>query len=139
MTSPAPARWDRDDTGSESVALAVLFPLALVLILSIVQGGLYWHAHAIAAQAAQAGADAARPLGATSSTASEAARSFTRRAGSGVLTAGQVHARVTADAVTVTVSGTTTRLLPIPGLSLYTRASARTAKERFTVPTGAGS
>src|SRR5947207_10985036 len=96
-----------EDAGSESVGLAVLFPIVLLLILSALQGGLWWHAHAVAAQAAQAGVDAGRPVGATTTTAVEAARSFTARAGRGVLTDPKVAATVTAETVQVTVSGTT--------------------------------
>ncbi|GAA1937805.1 TadE/TadG family type IV pilus assembly protein [Amycolatopsis minnesotensis] len=123
------------DTGSESVGLAVLFPIVLLLILSAVQGGLWWHAHAVAAQAAQAGVDAGRPVGATTTIAAETARSFTTRAGSGVLTDPAAQATVTAETVQVTVSGTVPRLLPIPGLDIHTEASAQASKERFTVPT----
>src|SRR5437764_1927346 len=105
-----------EDAGSESVGLAVLFPIVLLLILSAVQGGLWWHAHAVASQAAQAGVDAGRPVGATNTTAAQAAQSFATRAGSGVLTAPNVQAAVTAENVQVTVSATAPRLLPIPGL-----------------------
>ena len=122
------------DSGSESVGLAVLFPVVLLVILSAVQGGLWWHAHAVAAQAAQAGVDAGRPVGATTTTAADAARSVTARAGSGVLTTPQVHATVTADTVQVSVSGTAIRLLPIPGLDIRVDANAQAVKERFTVP-----
>ena len=123
-----------DDGGAESVGLAVLFPFVLLLILSVVQGGLWWHAHAVAAQAAQAGVDAGRPVGATNTTAADAARSFADRAGRGVLIAPEVHATVTADTVQVAVSGISIRLLPIPGLDIRVEASAHAAKERFTVP-----
>lgn len=122
------------DQGAESVGLAILFPIALVLILSAVQGGLWWHAHAVAAQAAQAGVEAGRPVDGTSATATEAARSFATRAGRGVLTAPEVHATVTADTVQVEVSGTAIRLVPIPGLDIRVAASAHAVKERFTVP-----
>lgn len=130
-----------NDTGSESVGLAVLFPVVLLLILSAVQGGLWWHAHAVASQAAQAGVDAGRPVGATTATADQAARSFATRAGSGVLTAPEVEAAVTAENVQVTVSATAPRLLPIPGLDIEVSATARAVKERFTTPlaTGGGS
>ncbi|SEP54061.1 TadE/TadG family type IV pilus assembly protein [Amycolatopsis saalfeldensis] len=126
------------DRGSESVGMAVVFPVVLVLILSAVQGGLWWHAHAVAAQAAQAGVDAGRPVGATSSAAADAARSFADRAGRGVLTAPQVHATVTATTVAVAVSGTAIRLLPIPGLDFPVSVSAQASKERFTVPLNDG-
>lgn len=124
----------RDDGGAESVGLAVLFPLVLLLILAAVQGGLWWHAHSVAAQAAQAGVDAGRPVGATNSTAAAAARSFADRAGKGVLATPEIRATVTADTVQVVVAGTTVRLLPIPGLDIRVEVTAQAVKERFTVP-----
>ncbi|NKQ51989.1 pilus assembly protein TadE [Amycolatopsis sp. K13G38] len=126
-----------EDTGSESVGLAVLFPIVLLLILSAVQGGVWWYAHAVVAQAAQAGVDAGRPVRATTTTATEAARSFTTRAGSGVLTAVEVQAAVTVETVEVTVSGTAPRVLPIPGLDIRVEASAQASKERWTTPLAA--
>ncbi|MYW91666.1 pilus assembly protein TadE [Amycolatopsis rubida] len=122
------------DRGSESVGLAVLFPVVLVLILSAVQGGLWWHARAVAAQAAQAGVDAGRPVAGTNTTAAAAARSFATRAGHGVLAGPEVQTTVTADTVQVEVSGTAVRLVPIPGLDIRVTASARAAKEHFSVP-----
>ncbi|MTD57131.1 TadE/TadG family type IV pilus assembly protein [Amycolatopsis pithecellobii] len=126
-----------EDTGSESVGLAVLFPIVALLIFSAVQGGLWWYAHAVAAQAAQAGVDAGRPVGAATTTATEAARSFTNRAGRGVLSAPEVQAAVTVETVRVTVSGTAPRVLPIPGLDVRVEVSAQASKERFTVPLAA--
>lgn len=120
--------------------MAVLFPLVLLLILAVVQGGLWWHAHSVAAQAAQAGVDAGRPVGATQPVAAAAARSFADRAGRGVLTSPEVRATMTADTVQVAVSGTTVRLLPIPGLDVGVEVTARAVKERFTTSlTGGGS
>ncbi|WP_414943840.1 TadE/TadG family type IV pilus assembly protein [Amycolatopsis sp. cmx-11-32] len=121
-----------DDSGAESIGLAVLFPVVLVLILAAVQCGLWWHAHAVAAQAAQAGADAGRPVGTTIATASDAARSFADRAGRGVLTASEIRATATAEDNQVTVSGTAIRVLPIPGLDFGVEVHARAVKERFT-------
>ncbi|WP_157357442.1 TadE/TadG family type IV pilus assembly protein [Amycolatopsis nigrescens] len=126
--------WVDDDGGAESVGLAVLFPVVFLLMVSAVQGGLWWHTYAVAAQAAQAGVDAGRPVGATNITATGAARSFADRAGRGLLTAPEVHATVTADNVQVAVSGTALRLLPIPGLQIRVQANAQAPKERFTVP-----
>src|SRR5437763_9612467 len=100
-----PGRVDRvgQDAGSESVGLAVLFPIVLLLILSAVQGGLWWHAHAVVAQAAQTGVDAGRPVGASNTTAADAARSLADRAGRGVLKEHEVNATATEDTVQVNV------------------------------------
>lgn len=129
----SPMRTDKD-SGAESVTLAVLFPLVLLLILTLVQAGLWWYAHSVASQAAQAGTDAGRPVGTTTAAASSAARTFATRAGQGVLNNPEIRAAVTADTVQVEVSGTAIRLLPIPGLDLPVTASAHAVKERFTAP-----
>ncbi|WP_409493948.1 TadE family protein [Amycolatopsis sp. cmx-11-12] len=118
--------------------MAVLFPLVLLLIIAAVQGGLWWHAHSVASQAAQVGVDAGRPVGATQSTATAAARSFADRAGRGVLTTPEVHATMTADIVQVAVSGTAVRLLPIPGLDIEVEVVAQAVKERFTTSLAGG-
>ncbi|WP_275293508.1 TadE/TadG family type IV pilus assembly protein [Amycolatopsis sp. La24] len=126
------------DAGAETVGLAILFPLVLLLILAAVQGGLWWHAHSVVSQAAQTGADAGRPVGATGRDAAEAARSFVDRAGHGMLTAPQVDGSMSPQVVQVDVSGTAIRLVPIPGLDLRVTATARVVKERFTVPSDGG-
>ncbi|PXY25421.1 TadE/TadG family type IV pilus assembly protein [Prauserella muralis] len=122
------------DTGSETVGLAILFPLALLLILTIVQAGLLWHARNVLSGAAQSGVDTGRVLGAGTADAQDAALSFARRAGAGVVDDPAAAAVVSAETVQVSVSGTAQKVLPIPGVQFRFSMRATAAKERFTVP-----
>src|ERR1700748_1100107 len=59
------ARWRRDDRGSSVIELAVLAPGFLMIIMLIVQFGLWFNARHAALGAAQAGAQVARQDAAT--------------------------------------------------------------------------
>lgn len=124
------------DTGAETVSMAILFPLALLLILVIVQAGLLWHARNVLAESAQAGVSAGRVLHATTSDAQSAATSFVTRAGNGVITSPAVSARVGTDTVTVTVTGTAQRVLPLPGVEFRISMGATAPVERWTAIPG---
>ncbi|MFD8494885.1 TadE/TadG family type IV pilus assembly protein [Amycolatopsis sp. NPDC059657] len=127
---------DTDDSGSETVAAAILFALALLLVLSIVQAGLWWHARDLVSTAAQEGADAARTLTGTTTHGQDTAASFLRRAGDGMLSDPAVHATGDTTRVQVSVSAAVLQVLPIPGLDLRVSATAHAAKERWTTPGG---
>lgn len=123
-----------DDRGSETVSLAVLVPVALVLIVLIVQAGLLWHARNVLAASAQAGADSGRVLDGTAEQARGAALDFLRRTAGESLTAPAASADRSLERVTVRVSGTAPTVMPIPGLDLRITVGAAAAVERFTTP-----
>lgn len=114
--------------------MAILFPLALLLILAIVQAGLAWHARNVLAEAAQAGVDAGRVLHAAGDDAHAAATSFVNRAGARVVSAPSVSAHVGPDTVSVTVTGTAQKVLPIPGVEFRLTLGASAPAERWTGP-----
>jgi Flp pilus assembly protein TadG len=118
--------------------MAVLVPIALVLLLTIVQGGLWWHARNLCAAAAQEGVDAGRIVGATTTEARSAATSFLARAGSGLVTDPVITASVDATTARVQVSATVLRILPIPGLDVTAAQSRQAPKERFTTDLAGG-
>lgn len=118
--------------------MAVLVPIALALVLTIVQGGLWWHARNLCAAAAQEGVDAGRIVGGTTATAQSAASSFVTRAGSGLVTNPVITASVDATTARVQVTATVVRILPIPGLDVTAVQSRQAAKERFTFDGGGG-
>lgn len=124
------------DAGSETVNLAILMPIALVLLMSIVQVGLWWHAVNLCSTAAQNGADAGRVVSGTGADAQSAASDFLARAGARVVTSPHVQADVSGQHVSVVVSASALRVLPIPGLDIHVQQRAEAAKERFTVPGG---
>lgn len=120
------------DQGSETVSMAILYPLALLLILLIVQAGMLWHAHNVLAESAQAGANAGRVLGATRDDARAAATGFVSRAGRDLLDTPSVRVDRGAERVSVTVTGTAQRVLPIPGLTFRLSAGSTAPVERWT-------
>ncbi|TDD41382.1 TadE family protein [Saccharopolyspora elongata] len=130
-THPRQESGDRD-AGSVAVELAVLAPLALILLVTVLQAGLWWHTRTLCHSAAQHGVQAARTVTGTTGDAHTAATSFLHRAG-GLVGDPVVTASVDARQVRVQVAATAPRILPIPGLERVEQ-EARAAKERFTVP-----
>jgi Flp pilus assembly protein TadG len=114
------------------VALAIVFPLALLMIVAIIQAALWWHVNNIVSTAAQEGADAGRQVSGNAGTAEAAARSFLERAGGGMIDAPRVHVDIDAEHVQVTVSADVVHI--IPGVDMNATATARASKERFTTP-----
>lgn len=134
MPKSRPRRRLGGDTGAETVSLAVLFPIAIVLILGGVQAGLYWDARNVLAAAAQAGANTGRVLHATTDDATSAATSFVTRSGTRRISHPAVSAERTADTVTVTVTGTAQKIIPIPGIEFRISMGATAPVERWTAP-----
>jgi len=136
---PQQGRWGarlRRDDGSTTVEMAVLFPILLVLLLTVVQAGMWWHARNLALAAAQAGVQVARTTTGTTDAAEEAARSYLDRAGGSATTDATVHASLTAEEAQVAVSATAPRVLPIPGLEITINQTAHARRELFSIPGG---
>jgi Flp pilus assembly protein TadG len=124
----------RDEAGSGTVELVVVFPVLLLVVLGLVQGGLHWHARNVAMAAAQEGVAAARVEGSGAAAGEARARAFLDRAGGAELLAGTaVTARRDAVTTEVTVSGTSPSIVPgVPGWRLA--ASAAGPVERYRRP-----
>ncbi|MGF1662562.1 MAG: TadE/TadG family type IV pilus assembly protein [Kineosporiaceae bacterium] len=124
----------RGDTGSGSVELALVFPVLLLVVLGLVQGGLHWHARNVALAAAQEGVGAARVEGAGAAAGETRAEAFLVRAGgTELLTAVTVTSRRDAATAEVTVSGTGPSIVPgLPGWPVV--ASAAGPVERWRSP-----
>lgn len=117
------------------MSLAVLFPIAIVLILAGVQAGLYWDARNVLAAAAQAGANTGRVLYATADDATSAATWFVTRSGDRRISNPAVSADRTTDTVTVTVTGNAQKILPIP-IEFRISMGATAPVERWTATPG---
>ncbi|GAA5121445.1 hypothetical protein GCM10025762_42100 [Haloechinothrix salitolerans] len=113
--------------------MAVVFPVALAVVLGIVQGGLLWDARNALLEAAQAGVTAGRVVHGTSADAEEAALSYLNRAASDDVTAPGVSAHRGVDTIMVTTTGTAQKLLPIPGIELRIRVGSSAPVERFSI------
>ena len=116
--------------------IAILAPALLVLVITIVQAGLWFHARNLAQAAAQEGATAAASYTATTTAGLARARAFLSEQAGDSLTATTVStAGSTATLVRVEVTGRALSVLPgVPGMTVTQTATA--PLERFTVPSG---
>lgn len=130
---PARRACARDDRGSISLELVVVFPVVLLIIFGGIQAALYFYARNMALAAAQEGLRSARVENGTAGAGAASAHAFLRRAGSDILTGTSVApARGPAEA-RVTVQGQALSLVPgVAGLPVSQTAAGPV--ERFTSP-----
>lgn len=124
------------DDGEETVELAVLFPVALVMLLAIVQAGLWWHAHTICRYAAIQAVQTVRTTTGTPGDAQAAAWDVLGRTGTAASTPTVTVAGGPVQ-VSATVSATPLRLIPLPGAAFRASYTATAPRERF-VPDARG-
>ena len=116
--------------GSKTVEFAVLAAVVLVLVLTVVQAGLWWHTRSLCHHAAATGLHAARAYRADPAAGHAAAAEFLHRAPHAA-TAPEITVTDSGQEVTVRVAATAPHLLPLP-LQLRLTQSATGARERFT-------
>lgn len=120
------ARWWRaqpKDRGASSVETVVLVPLLFLLLLAMVQGGLWFHARAVALGAAQEGARVAAAEDSSAGAGISAAASFVADAGAGVVVNPAVTSSRSGATATVTVTGAAQSLVPFLNPSVSQSAS----------------
>lgn len=129
-------RRRRDERGSTTLELAVLFPVVLLIIFMAIQGALYFHARSVALSAAQEGVRVAKAENGSAGAGSGAAKGFVAQSGGdGVLRDLGVSAQRSATTASVTVTGRP--LSVIPGvLNFSVKQTAEAPVERFTAPNG---
>ena len=111
----------------------MLAPLALVLLLGVLQAGLWLHTRSLCTHAAQQGASATATVTGSNASGEQAAAGFLARSPSAA-TNPQVSVDAGSTEVTVRVSATAPLVLPIPGLQIPVDGISHTGKERFTTP-----
>jgi Flp pilus assembly protein TadG len=132
------ARWraallrPRGDSGFGSVEFAVLAVVVLVLIFTVIQVGLYYHARKVAQSAARQGVEAGRQFGASEGDGVAQAQNFLNRFGGSVQGASVSSAGSTAEEIRITVRGSVATL--VPGLELDVTQHADAPIERWTNP-----
>ena len=120
----------RDERGlSESVQLAVVWPVLLLVTLGVIQAGIWLHARDVAGRATSAAVDAARGTGGTPE---EGRRVGAELARAGGLQDVVVEVRRSDTAVTATVTAEAPLILDL-GLAQI-RESAAAPRERVTPP-----
>ncbi len=105
----------RGEQGSSSVEVAVIFPVVLLLLMTLVQAALWFYARSAALGAAQEGAREGRVQPASTARAESAAEDFLDQTAADLLTGRDVTVTGSATTVAVTVTGTSISLFP--GLS----------------------
>ena len=104
-------------------------PLLLLLVLSSVQVGLWFHARHLVNAAAQEGARAARAAGATDSDGYDRAEQMLSQLGSAAVTSPGVTVTRGPRSVTVTVTGNAPPV--IPGFTMWVAATSTSPIEEF--------
>lgn len=113
----------RDERGSTTVEFAVLLPLIVLLLMAVVQFGVYFHTRAVATTAARHGVDDARVLNGSADAGHAAATQFLDQA-AGALRGRGVAVERSATAVTVTVTGEVVSLIPFASFPLRVTVAA---------------
>lgn len=122
----------RRDDGSTSLELAILFPALLLVVVALLQYGLWFHARSLAQAAAAEGVAAARTYGATLDAGRARAESFLVDHADDLLLDSAVTASTPSPGhVAVEVRGRSLSLLPlVPGPAII--QSAQGPVEQFT-------
>jgi Flp pilus assembly protein TadG len=117
------------ETGIATLAAMLLMPAVVLVILSVAQAVVYYHASHLATAAAQEGVRAAQVLDATEADGQAQAQDFLAQSGPSLVLAPTVDVTRSADTARVEVRATAARL--VPGLSLDLHAVASGPVERF--------
>lgn len=122
----------RGDRGSTTLELAIVFPVVLMVVVALVQYGLWFHARTLAQAAAADGAAAARAYGSTPAVGQSQAETFIADHAGDLLLDAAVTVSVPAPGhVAVEVRAHTLSLLPLlPGPQIVQSASGPI--EQFT-------
>jgi Flp pilus assembly protein TadG len=123
MTPPR-RRRRRDDSGAGSLELVLVFPALLLLILAIVQFGLWYEAEHAAIAAAQQGAQAARVRGGTAAAGQRAAAEFLHVAAPTLVEQPGVSVTRSSTTAQATVTGFVESLIPFVHLHVSAHSSA---------------
>lgn len=125
----AVVRHRRGDDGSVTLGLAVVFPIVLLTIVTVIQAALVWHARNVAVAAAHRGVEAGRLDGGTTAEAREQALALLSHAAGDLMSGVQVNVVTTSTELQVHVHGTVVGVLP--GLHLPVDAEVTGPRERF--------
>ncbi|MEW6470661.1 MAG: TadE/TadG family type IV pilus assembly protein [Actinomycetota bacterium] len=122
----------RDESG-EAAEVVLVTPVLLLLVLLVLQFGLWYHAAHVAHAAAQEGVRAARLEGGTDEDGRQRAERLLARAGPTIV--GDPVIDVSRDVATAVVEVRGRSVAVIPGMRLPIRARAASPVERLTTVT----
>lgn len=119
------------DEGAVTAELVVAVPLLMLLILLVIQFGVWAHSVHVAQATASEALSAARVDGAGAADGQRRATEVRHQIGRHALSHTTVTVTRTADSVRVRITGTAPRVLPLPFLDLPVHATAAGPVERF--------
>jgi len=134
------ARWRRvaarPDAGGATAELVIAMPLLLLIVMFVVQAGVWMHATHIAQAAATRAANSAAAYQASAAAGQSAGSETLAAIGSGVLKNPSVSVTRTATEVRVEIVGTAATV--VPGITWTVRAVVVRPVERFVPDPGPG-
>ena len=119
----------RGEAGDAVTETVILVPVLLLLIMTVVQFGLWYHAEHVVQAAAQEGARAARAEGSTPDAGKARAEQFLAATGASIIDGPEVTATRDAQHASVDVTGTAVAV--IPGVHIAVHARAVSPTEEF--------
>jgi Flp pilus assembly protein TadG len=122
----------RSQRGEAVTEVVLVVPVLMVLVLAVIQFGLWFHAVHVAEAAAQEGVRAARVLDGTAEVGRQRAEAFMAANAPTLVPAASVTATRNTDWARVEVKGRVRAL--VPGLDLAVRSWAESPTERFRAP-----
>lgn len=123
----------RGDRGDATVEAVLAVPVLLLLVLLVIQFGLYYHAAHTAEAAAQEGVRAARLEGASAADGENRATAFMVDAAPTLVHDVRILATRDTETARIEVRGTVHAI--VPGISLSVHAGAESPVERFRADT----
>lgn len=118
-----------NERGDETIEAVLVTPVLLLVIMVVIQFGLWFHASHVAEAAAQQGAGVARLEGATAADGRTSAQQFMVDAASGLVDHVSVTSTRDNQITRVVVDGTLHSI--VPGLNLHVHGDATSPIERF--------
>jgi Flp pilus assembly protein TadG len=121
-----------NEHGEATTEVVLVVPVLILVVFTIIQFGLWYHASSVVRSAAQEGAQSARVQGGTAATGESTSRSFLKQTAGSTVTNTQVEGTRTADVAEIRVSGKVASVVPYLHLTVSGHASAPV--ERFRAP-----
>ena len=119
----------RSEGGTSTTQLVIVFPAVFLMLMLVVQFGLWYHASHVAIAAAQEGARAARMEGSTASEGQKVAEKFLSEVNDDLIQGVVVKVQRDSERVRVEISGESLEL--VPGFRIPIRAVSDGPVERF--------
>jgi len=113
-----------NDDGSSAVELVVIFPVTLLIVMAVIQVGVWYHGADIARAAAQEGVKAASAYRASAGAGRDRAERVLAENGHSLIQTPAVTPYRDPGVVRITVTGSALRIVPLFRLAIHASATA---------------